>query len=97
MSGTGTNSSSETPDHAIFCVLSVFLGPRITRFQIQKLLKFACDRQLIAGRAAQDYNRRKARLWLPHGNYEEALTFADEDLDENWDRYRSIFLRGERP
>ena len=29
--------------------------------------------------------------------YEEALTFADEDLDENWERYRSIFLGGERP
>ena len=30
-------------------------------------------------------------------SYEEALTFADEDLDENWERYRLTFLAGEHP
>ena len=30
-------------------------------------------------------------------NYEEALTFADEDIDENWERYRSVFVRGGYP
>ena len=30
-------------------------------------------------------------------SYEEALTFADEDIDENWERYRVAFLRGGYP
>jgi hypothetical protein len=30
-------------------------------------------------------------------SYEEALTFADEDLDENWERYRLTFLAGGHP
>ena len=30
-------------------------------------------------------------------SYEEALAFADEDLDENWERYASTFLAGGRP
>lgn len=30
-------------------------------------------------------------------DYEEALTLADEDIDDNWERYRSNFLRGRYP
>jgi hypothetical protein len=30
-------------------------------------------------------------------SYQEALTFADEDIDENWGRYCSAFLRGGYP
>ena len=29
--------------------------------------------------------------------YEEALTLADEDIDDNWERYSSNFLRGRYP
>lgn len=28
-------------------------------------------------------------------SYEEALTFADDDLDDHWQTYRDSFLRGE--
>ncbi len=38
--------------------------------------------------------QRKEELDL---SYAEALTFADEDLDDNWERYRSVFLRGGYP
>lgn len=44
------------------------------------------------------YNRRgeqqKEELGLP---YAESLTFADEDIDLNWQDYRDRFLRGEMP
>lgn len=30
-------------------------------------------------------------------SYEEALTFADEDIDDNWEQYRSTFLAGGYP
>jgi len=30
-------------------------------------------------------------------SFEEALTYADEDLDEHWAIYRERFLRGEFP
>ena len=29
--------------------------------------------------------------------YEDALTFADDDINENWQLYRDKFLRGEYP
>jgi len=38
--------------------------------------------------------QRKEELDL---TYEEALTFADEDIDENWEEYRSAFLLGGYP
>jgi hypothetical protein len=38
--------------------------------------------------------QRKEELGL---TYEEALTFADEDLDENWARYQVAFTRGGYP
>lgn len=28
-------------------------------------------------------------------NFEEALTFADEDLDDQWETYRERYLKGE--
>ena len=27
---------------------------------------------------------------------EEALTFADQDIDENWERYKAAFVKGRR-
>jgi len=38
--------------------------------------------------------QRKEELDL---SYEEALTFGDEDIDENWERYQTIFLHGGYP
>ena len=38
--------------------------------------------------------QRKEKLDL---SYEEALTFADEDIDENWERDQRIFLHGGYP
>jgi hypothetical protein len=38
--------------------------------------------------------QRKEELDL---SYEQALTFADEDIDDNWEEYRSVFLRGGYP
>jgi len=29
--------------------------------------------------------------------YEDALTFADDDINENWQLYKEKFLRGEFP
>ena len=30
-------------------------------------------------------------------NFKDALTFADDDINENWDLYRDKFLRGDFP
>ena len=38
--------------------------------------------------------QRKEGLEL---SYQEALIFADEDIDESWERYRAAFLRGGYP
>ncbi len=37
---------------------------------------------------------RKKKLYL---DYDEALTYADEDINENWQIYREKFLRGDFP
>jgi len=37
---------------------------------------------------------RKIRLYI---NYEDALSFADDDITENWQVYRERFLRGDYP
>lgn len=37
---------------------------------------------------------RKKKLYL---DYEQALTYADEDIDENWGMYKGKFLRGDFP
>ena len=35
---------------------------------------------------------RKINLYM---NYEDALTFADDDINENWEVYRNRFLKGD--
>jgi hypothetical protein len=37
---------------------------------------------------------RKINLYL---DYEDALTLADDDVNENWEIYRERFLRGDFP
>jgi len=49
-------------------------------------------------RASDCYNIkeqcRKINLYL---DYEDALTLADDDINENWEIYREKFLRGDFP
>jgi len=37
---------------------------------------------------------RKINLYM---NFQDALTFADDDINENWQLYKQKFLRGEFP
>jgi hypothetical protein len=37
---------------------------------------------------------KKVNLYMA---YEDALTFADDDINENWQLYKEKFLRGEFP
>ena len=59
------------------------------------VVRYDCSHKFIH---RDSYNlrgrQRKEELNL---NYEEALTFADEDIDENWERYRTAFLLGAYP
>ena len=45
-----------------------------------------CDRYFLDGRST------KTELQI---DFDQALTFADEDIKENWRNYRDRFLRGE--
>lgn len=57
--------------------------------------RYDCSHKLVL---RDSYNlsgrQKKEALDL---SYEEALTLADEDIDENWERYRSNFLLGGHP
>lgn len=80
-------------------------GGKITKFVVQLEIK-AKDAWKEAVRydcshsyAHKDsYNirgeQRKINLYL---DYEDALTFADEDINDNWTIYRERFLRGVFP
>lgn len=42
------------------------------------------------------YNLRgEARKFSLYMDYESALTFADDDINENWEVYKERFLKGE--
>jgi len=47
-----------------------------------------CDQFNLRG------EQRKEDLQM---SYAEALSFADDDLDDHWEEYRERFLRGEFP
>jgi hypothetical protein len=59
------------------------------------VVRYDCSHKFIH---RDSYNlsgrQRKEELDL---SYEEALTFADEDIDENWEEYQSAFLLGGYP
>jgi len=61
----------------------------------QPVVRYDCSHRFVH---RDSYNlsgrQRKEELGL---SYEEALTFADEDIDESWERYRAAFLRGGYP
>lgn len=78
---------------------------KIVRFVVQLEVKVGGKwRQVVRydcahGFAHKDYydiegRRRKINLHLGH---EEALTFADEDINKNWLIYRGRFLEGVFP
>lgn len=78
---------------------------RVTYFAVQlevknegewrQVVRYDCSHKFVH-RDSYDLTGRQQKEAIDL-DYEEALTFADEDLDENWEQYRSIFLRGERP
>ena len=78
---------------------------KIIRFMVQLEVKMgAFWKEVVRYDCAHDYvhkdcyNRkgksRKIRLNL---KYQDALTFADEDIDDNWQIYRQRFLGGQFP
>ena len=59
------------------------------------VLRYDCSHRFVHRDSYSPSGRqKKEEIQL---SYEEALTFADEDIDENWERYRSAFLRGGYP
>jgi hypothetical protein len=80
-------------------------GGKIVRFVVQlEVLADATWKEVIRYDCAHDYTHkdcytikgrsRKIRLNL---EYEDALTLADDDINDNWQTYRERFLRGEFP
>jgi hypothetical protein len=83
----------------------VVSGGRIVTFMVQlevrvkgvwkEVLRYDCEHDFVH---KDCYNlqgqRRKTRIRL---DYEEAVTYADEDIDENWEIYRERFLQGGFP
>ena len=76
---------------------------RITRFMVQLEIKHKGNwKQALRYDCAHGYAHRdcynligehtKDELYL---NFEDALTLADEDIDDNWDSYKSRFLGGD--
>ena len=80
-------------------------GSKITKFIVQLEIKISDTwREVVRYDCAHDFahkdsynvegKRRKINLFL---GYEEALTFADNDINQNWQIYRERFLKGGFP
>ena len=78
---------------------------KITKFVVQLEVKISDQwSEVVRYDCAHDYahkdcyntegRRRKIKLYL---GYKEALTFADDDINENWGIYRKRFLNGGFP
>lgn len=39
------------------------------------------------------WNKKVKKMAIPTLDYRDALTYADEDLNENWEFYRDLFLK----
>jgi hypothetical protein len=59
-----------------------------TAAEWRQVVRYDCSHKFVH-RDSYDLKGRQEKEAIDLG-YEEALTFADEDLDENWERYRSI-------
>lgn len=80
-------------------------GGKITKFVVQLEIKVEnAWKEAVRYDCSHSYahkdscnirgEQRKINLYL---DYEDALTFADEDINENWTVYRERFLRGVFP
>jgi hypothetical protein len=80
-------------------------GGKITQLMVQleirlegqwrEVIRYDCAHETIHKDA---YNLAgKRRKWGIFLTYEEALSFADKDINEHWELYRDKFLRGEFP
>ena len=78
---------------------------KITKFMVQLEIKVGdAWRDVVRYDCVHDYTHkdcynisgecRKINLYL---GYEDALTFADDDINENWEIYKERFLRGGFP
>lgn len=78
---------------------------RIIEFVVQLEVRIAgVWKEVIRYDCAHDYAHKdsynakgqckKLRLYL---DYENAMTFADDDINENWEIYRDNFLKGDFP
>ena len=78
---------------------------RITEFVVQlevrsggvwkEVIRYDCSHEFVHKDCYNIKGRsRKVNVYL---DYEEALTFADDDITENWEIYRVKFLRGGFP
>ena len=77
----------------------------IEQFMVQLEVKIGDEwREVVRYDCAHEYahkdryniegERRKIKLYL---GYKDALTFADDDINENWEIYRTRFLSGGFP
>lgn len=39
------------------------------------------------------YTGKTEKIIMPEMSYKEALNYADDDLNENWEIYRALFLK----
>ena len=78
---------------------------KVTKFTVQLEIQIGdAWREVVRYDCAHDFahkdcyniegKRRKINLFL---SYEEALTFADDDINKNWQIYRERFLKGGFP
>jgi len=81
----------------------VIQAGQITRFVVQLEVRIMGEwKPVIRYDCAHDYahkdcynmggQSRKINLYLDYG---DALTLADDDINENWELYKEKFLRGE--
>ena len=80
-------------------------GGKIKKFVVQLEVKIGgAWKEVIRYDCSHDYvhkdcynkkgKLRKINLYL---DYEDTLTLADDDINENWEIYRERFLRGDFP
>ena len=78
---------------------------KVTKFMVQLEVKYkGIWREVVRYDCAHGYvhrdsynlrnERRKEELYL---TFEDAITLADDDIDENWEIYKDTFLKGNIP
>jgi len=83
----------------------VFEEGKITKFVVQLEIKVGeLWKVVVRYDSFHDFSHKdsyningKCRKFQLYIQYEEALTLADEDINNNWEIYRGKFLKGEFP